>query len=313
MADGVPAQGQQPDASTATELQPAASAAPVDGGAAPGDQQNVDAPQESDAERAAREEQEKQTKNRERFDKRFSDLTKREREAREEAAYWRGVAETRGQPPRQEPAPVQPTQDADPKPVPANFGGEFSNEYLEALASWNGREAVRQHVATTEAANAEKAKRDAVEAAQQEGEKRWRDVKQQAAELKFDGGAKMLDRLPIEVVDDITKRRNPAHLAEWLSRNPDFANELPHMEREERLEALWDLDRQIGAILADAKKKRDAQNAQPPASTPAPKPSPAPTTTVNGHGAAPNFNPETAAFDEFEAHAKRVWSGGQAS
>ena len=265
MENGELAAPAEPVVNATSELPPAAHAAPADGGVAPEQQQAVD--EQPQAPPAPPQQQSRK-------DVRFSDLTRERNSAREEAAYWRGIAEARAQnspqPAAQQP---EPAAEQDPRPDPAAFeGGKFSEDYLEAVAAWNGREAFRQaqtKAAEAEAARAEEAKR---KSEQDAGLERYNAARTEADKLGYHDGADLLDRLPIAVVDDITDSDHPAHVAEWLARNPEHAEALPTLSPRKRAQFIGALDAQIGAVLYKAKQSAPNGGGAAPASASPPAP-----------------------------------------
>lgn len=288
-------------ADASAELQSGAPAASADGAPADGERQAVD---ESASQPS---EEEKQNKNRERFDRRFSDLTRRAREAELRAARLEGELSAlrngvRPQAQEQAPAPAPRRGPPDPKDYPA---GKFDERYVEDFAAWKAEETVAKALETRE----EQARREAAERAREqafaENAKRFHATLREADELGYEGGQAYLhalDRVGLhDVIDDITEATHKAHVAEWLSRNPDTAEQLERASPRKRAQFIGALDADIGRVLAErSARPKQTQQAQPSAN-PAPKPSPAPTPQVNGSGAAPTKDPNRMSMEEFAA------------
>lgn len=304
-----PAETQAP----ASELQPGASA-PVDGGAAPVEgQAPTDAQQaEEAAALAAAAERKREEKN-----LRFGDLTKERNKAREEAAYWRGVAEAArtGKPQAQEPAPQPeaPKGPPDPKSYPQ---GEFDSRYIADLAKHELREEMRAE--DDRRAQAERS-RAANEALQSGAQRLQETVDAAYAEADgangqfFQNAPRFMEAaarsLPVPIVDLITESTNRIHVAEILGRGgladePVDFQTLAKMKPVQAARYIAKIDDRVTALLK-------SQSAQPaPAARPAPQPSPQPIPTVSPSGAAPQFNPEKASFAEIEARFAQLRGNG---
>lgn len=300
-AEGAPA------ASPTSELQPGHAAPPADGGVAQETQPVVEAQPQPDPEEEARA--------RNRKEQRFSDLSRRANAAEREAAYWRGIAEERvrqngPQPPQQtHPQAAQPQGRPDPNDTSRYPLGQFDERYIEDVADWklDQREAARE----TERQRME------LEAAEQrafdEGRKLY-DATLAAAERDgFYGAADLLRSLGQNpnarpVIDAINATHDPVNALRYLEAYPD---ELPGIARMTPMQRAARLGR-IAEHVA-----RRANTSPPPQSPPAPQPSPGSqptnslqaTPTVNGRGAHPQFNPETAPVADFERRLAALRSG----
>lgn len=294
---------------------------PADGGAAEAQQPAPSV--EAQPEGEGSESEEAQSKKRERFDRRFSDLTRRAREAELKAARLEGeLAAMRRQPQAQEPA--QPAQAPAGPPDPKSYAqGEFDPLYLKDLARHEAREIIR---AEREEAMRNERQR-AVDAEIAQGAARLEDALKAASDAAyasehFENAPRVLELayvpvaqggLPRHVVDAITTSENAVHVAEVLGRNPDHVaeslrklvkapHELARMSPLQAAAAIAKLDDRIGLILEQ--QRRAAQTAEPkPAAAavkPAPQASPAPIPTApNGAAGAPSFDPSKGSMDDY--------------
>lgn len=288
-----------------SELQPGAPA-PADGGATPA---NVDANAPEQQQTPPAETPEEQDKKRQRFDRRFSDLSKAAREAELRAARLEGelnaLRNSQRQPePQAQPAPVAPAA-PDPKSYP---GGKFDDKYIEDFAAWKAERAVEAALEKRDADAKERQRAEAANAAIQEGRQRLEQTLSAAiAEADseqgehFQNAPRVLDLaffpvreggLPRYVVDLITESDNPVHVAEVLGRQPDRLAAVRQMTPIQAAKYLGALDAQIGANL-----KRLA--AKPAPARPAPQASPAPVPVVPSGGAAPSFDPNKGSMEDF--------------
>jgi len=297
----------------ASELQPSAPA-PADGGAPQtGEGQATGEQQQSDEAAAAA--QAAAERKREEKNLRFGDLTKERNKAREEAAYWRGVAEAarNGQAPKEQAAPQAPTAPKGP-PDPKDYPqGQYDPRYTVDLAKHELRaeqEADRERQSTAE-------REAAVHREMEEGRARVESVIERAASIADENpdlagaeGVLRLALVPLDrggisrhTADLITTADNPLHVAEYFARKPDDLRGLRSLPPIEQAKYIGKLDAMIGANL----KRAASQPAPTP--KPAPTPSPAAIPTAPAAGAPLQFNADTASFAEFEQHAQRVWSG----
>lgn len=298
-----------------SELQPNAPA-PADGGDA-----NVDANAPAPEPQPSAESIEEQTKKQQRFNNRFSDLSRQVREEREARIRAEARAETLERlgirPQQEQPAPA-PVVDVAPNPADKSKypGGEFDPRYTVDLAKYE----LRQEQKAEREQQAERERAQAANAAIEQGRQRL-ETTISAAVAEADGAngehfqnaPRVLELafvpvreggLPRHVVDLITESENPVHIAEVLGRQPERLHGLRQVNPLQAAKQIGALDAQITANL----KRIAAQPA--PAPKPAPQPSPAPIPTAPAGGAAPQFNPENAPFSEFEAHFARVRGAG---
>lgn len=298
------AEAAQPQAQ-APELQPEANAPPTDGGAKETEAQEQPEQQQTNPQGEGESEEQKASKNRERFDRRFSDLSKRAREAELRAARAEGELEamrrmgsTRPEPSPQETKPQGP-------PNPDDFGqGKYDPDYAVAMAEYRMEQKLS---AEREAAS----KRESEAAEQREisaGKARLSDAIEDAyaAAASNDGFANapaFLDyamrNVDRKTVDLITGAENKVHVAEWFGRDPNRIREISALPLVQQAGAIARLDAQISFNMKAA-KAANGKSAQPaPAPKPAPQPSPAPIPTVNGTGAAPSFDPNKGSMDDY--------------
>lgn len=250
-----------------------------------------------------------------RFKGRISDLTRDRNKAREEAAYWRGIAEASrqaGQAPQPE-AHTQPAAPADPEPNPDDFAGKnFDPAYLREVAKWEGRQEVKR----AQKEMTERQAQDAQEARALEqfeaGRSRFIEARQDAEAIEeqfptYAGAvAQTLDNIaraeqpgtPGRLVDVITQAENRAWVAAALATKPGLLNQIWALDPTSRALAIGKLDAQISANLRSASTAKPAQPA-PAAPAPSPNPTVQPAPMLNGKGAAPSINPETASMDDY--------------
>lgn len=310
--------GQEPTAPASTELPNGAAAAPPDGVAASAEPA---APEATPAEGEGTE-QTAQPQQPSRKDMRFADLTKERNKAREEAAYWRGIAEAArmGQnapkPPSSEAPPAAP---ADPEPDPAAFAGkEWDPAYLREVARWEGRQEARRLAEETKQSQARETEAQAAHREFEEGRQRFieaRDIQAREIEEQFpqyagavtetlDNIARMEPpRTPGRLIDIVTLAENPAWVAAALATKSGLLQQIAGLSPERRALAIGKIDAQISANLANA------QTAPRPAPTPAPSaaaapsnpnPAPTPPPTINGRGAVPSIDPNKANMDDYK-------------
>lgn len=294
-----PTPAPQPQAS---ELQPnaaAPAAAPADGGApANGEGQEPAETPSQTPEQIAEAERKRHEKN-----QRFGDLTKERNKAREEAAYWRGVAEAarNGTRPPEPPAPQAPTAPAgppDPKDTAKYPAGEFDARYAADLAKFELRQEQEAERIRESARSAQEAARAEFEA----GVARWQGVVEEAREAGegFENAEAVLNSttIPARSMDLITSADNPVHVAEYFGRNPKELRDVLAMPPMRQATLIAKLDHAISVNLAKAKPA--ATPAQPAPAAPQPSPAAMPT-PVNGAGAAASFDPNKASFEEYKA------------
>lgn len=315
-----------------TELSTDAVAAPADGVTAPESQQDDGQPDPSAPEGDGGKETPEHRKPQYRFNQMAADRNK----AREEAAYWRGIAEAaqRGQnaqPAPPAPAPAQP--EADPEPNPNDFDGEFGSQYLRAVARWEGRQEARKirdderKAADTERTQTQE--REAIAAGQQRYHAAIEAVDSIAEEFPqyADAASKMFSALNVEagqrkdtsVLDALTATHNPQWVAAAIATEMvtlDDGREIPRhqyfrsLSRTEQVLEIGRLDWRIAQTLRQSDQPAKPA-AKPPAATatpnaPAPPPQAQPATaTLNGRGAVLSFNPN-GSVEEYIAWRKSM-------
>jgi len=284
----------------ATELQPG-QGVPADGVVAAEEAQPDAAALAAAAEAEAR----KAEDNRNRANRRFSDLTRERNAAMEEAAYWRGVAEAKAngqkQPQQQgqQPAAAQSAPGGAPDPSDTNRypGGEFDPQYMRDLARFEARQELQ-------AVEAERARRREFEA----GMERYHAAIDAIDTEEFDGAPTgqaaealaHIARKDRSLCDIITASRNAAWIAEHFAR---FPSDIPYalsLSPSDRGLLIGELSAKYGAYAAARPRQAPAQQQQaapPPQASPASQFTPPP--QVVGRGPSPTFNPETASYEEY--------------
>lgn len=298
----------------ASELQPQAVTPVADGGAEvnAGEQGQ---PRENQPPEG-QETQEQASKKRERFDRRFSELSRAAREAELRAARLEGElnALRTSQRPQEQPTPQAPAKPAGP-PDPKNYPqGEFDPRYAADLAKHEIREEQR-----VEAERAAAAERQAAErAAAMQGFERLETTIDRAYEVAegeqgqyFQNAPRFLEfakaNLPRQTVDLITKSEYPVHVAEVFGRDVQRVRDLMSMSPLDQAAFIGDLSAQIRANVKPTQRATPAPSAQPaPSHQSAPTPSPAPIPTAPAGGGAPQFNPETASPAEVQARLEQL-------
>lgn len=325
-APAAPAQAATPAPAPASELHNGA-APVVDGAPASEQPQQPSDPAAPDSEEAIR------SKAKERFDKRFSDLSKARREAELKAARLEGELEAikRGH----TPAPAQPAEaPSTPKPPnPADYPkGEWDPHYAKDLAKYEIRE--EQRIEREKAAADER--RRASESEFEAGKARYEDTLSKAREAAdtsayFQNAERVLElgRVPIaqgglskSVIDAITESDNAVHVAEVLGRNPDQVppelrglvkspRELAAMSPSQAQRVIARLDDRIGLIL---EASRQARARQTPTETPAPQtpstPQPTPAPQAPNRGSTPVGDPPRGDMRAFKTWRAKVFGGG---
>lgn len=283
------------------ELQPAAPAAPVDGGAAVGDEHAAPegtepAPQPQPDKRSAQ--------------YRFSELTSKARQAEIRAeraeAQLQVYRELGIQPPNQQPRPA-PAAQAEGPPDPSGYDlGYTDPEYIADVAAYHGRKGY-------EDAQAKAAERQEFQTKADRFRGVFTAAEQAAAQNpeEFGLAADVLWNLGNSndhvTCDLIMESDNHVHLAEWFGRNPGLLQQVQRMAPLQRARAIAQYDFAIGNAL----KSPAPAPAPAAAAAPAPTPAPTPTPIVNGGrtAMAPDLN--TASQSEFDAYAQRVWASRQ--
>ncbi len=290
----------------ASELQPGA-APPVDGGAAP--VVEGEAAPVVDAAPPVETEEEK-SKKRERFDKRFSELSRTAREAELKAARLEGelnALRRNAQP--SEPAPQAPAAAPlvapDPKDAAKYPQGEFDARYIADLAKFELRKEMADEAEATKRSEGEAAAR----AALAEGKARLDstiETARAAAEgddgQYFENAPRFLEyamhSLPTATVDLITESEFPVHVAELLGRDKGMRDAFLKLNPLGQARYIGGLEAQIRPLV----KPNGARPASPPPPPPpAPTPSPAAMPTAPGSGGVAPFDPNKASFDEYKA------------
>jgi len=318
----------QPASAPASELPNGA--APVGDGAPASDpaQQPSDNQPTPDPEEAAR-----RAAARERFDKRFGDMSKRTREAELRAARLEGeLAALRAgvQPPAPAQAAEQPKGNAPPNP--ADYPkGEWDPRYAADLAKHEIREEAR--LERERAAEAERKR--SMESEFEAGRARFEDTLGRARALAdsesgayFQNAERVLElgRVPISqgglskaVIDAITESENAVHVAEVLGRNPEQAppelrglikspRELAAMSPSQAQRVIARLDDRIGLIL-EASRQAKAKPADTPAPPTPSTPQPAPAPEAPNRGSTPVGDPPRGDMRAFKAWRAKVFGG----
>lgn len=280
----------------ATELQPQAQAPALDGVAeqtgAPETPEQQPQDVENEGERSAK---------RERFDKRFSELTRRAREAELRAAEERGRrialedalrlgVKTPGAETAQ--APAQP---AGP-PNPDDFAqGRYDPDFAIAMAEFRFEQKLKAEKEAAATAEREAAE----ERSAQEGRARWEDVCGQAEQAGqgFENALSVLESrtVPRATMDLITTADNPLHVAEYFGRKPDQLRAVLALTPLEQARHITRLDVAISGNL----RASQARPAATPAPVTAPTPSPAAMPTAPAGGAAAPFDPNKGSMEDF--------------
>lgn len=272
----------------ATELQPQANAPAPDGVAEqPGAPAQPPEQPEARLDAPPREEG--------RANKRFSDLSRERNQAREEAAYWKGVAEAAraGQPqPAAQPQAVQPSGPPDPESFPQ---GRYDPDYAIAMAEYRFEQKLK-----TEKEAAATAEREAAEARTvQEGRARWEGVCEQAerAGQGFENALSVLESRDVRrpTMDLITTAEHPLHVAEYFGRKPDQLRALLDLPIVEQARHIARLDVRI----SDNIRASQARQVETPAPVTAPTPSPAAMPTAPAGGSAAPFDPNKGSMEDF--------------
>lgn len=254
------------------ELQPDANAAPVDGGAAVGEEHAAPegtepAPQPQPDKRSAQ--------------YRFAELTSQRRAAEiraERAEAQLQVYRDLGiQPPNQQPRPA-PAVQAEGPPDPNDYHqGHTDPEYIADVAAFHGRKGY-------EDAQAKAAERQEFQTKADRFRGVFTAAEQAAAQNpeEFGLAADVLWNLGNSndhvTCDLITESENHVHLAEWFGRNPGLLQQVQRMAPLQRARAIAQYDFAIGNAL----KTPTPAPAPAAAAAPAPTPAPTPTPIVNG-------------------------------
>jgi len=286
------------------ELQPAAPAAPVDGGAAVGDEHAAPegtepAPQPQPDKRSAQ--------------YRFSELTSKARQAEIRAeraeAQLQVYRELGITPPGQQPQPrPAPAAQAEGPPSPDDYHqGHTDPEYIADVAAYHGRKAF-------EDAQAQSAQRQEFQSKADRFRGVFTAAEQAAAENpeEFGRAADVLWNLGNSndhvTCDLITESENHVHLAEWFGRNPQVLQQVQRMAPLQRARTIAQYDFAIGSALrAPAPQPAPAPSANAPAPTPAPTPTP----IVNGGRTPLAFDPNTASQADFDERLRQIRAARQ--
>lgn len=282
-------QNNQAPAPEGAPANPVTTELPLEGAAPPAD--GVVDGQQQPAETAPQPNLEEEARARNRKEQRFSELSRRANEAEREAAYWRGIAEGKAQNGAQPPQTAQPAPNAlaDGAPDPANYpAGEFDPSFIRDLA----RHTVREERAAMEREDAEKQSL----AVRRE---RWQTAVSEADELGYDGGRSFLERAPVEIVDSVAACRSPALVAEYFSQYPDHYRDVARMDPAARAAEIGYIAADLARQMSARTPARPAPQAQAPNAHQPNTPVMTATPTINGRGAMPSFNPETASMDDY--------------
>jgi hypothetical protein len=249
----------------------------------------------AEAAAAAEAEAAKVTANRERGQRRYSDLSREKNEALQEAAYWRGVAEAKAngqQPaqPQQGQQPVQANTLPNGEPNPDNYpAGEFDRDYIRALAAFEAKQIIASE-------RNEQAQRVEFES----GKQRYQGAIAAAEAEGFEDGVRTLAqiaRADRPTVDIITAAENPHWIGEHFARNPQDLQYAMSLPPGPRAMFIGKLDARFSTYIAATPAPKAA-----PASQPAPaNPQPAVTATpmVGGRSVAPPFDPNKGSMDDY--------------
>lgn len=284
----------------ASELQPQASTPVADGGA----EGNAGEVQPQETQQPEGESQEQANKKRERFDRRFSELSRAAREAEIRAARFEGELNAlRNLQRPQEPTPQAPAKPAGP-PDPKSYPqGEFDPRYAADLAKHEIREEQRaeaQRIASEERQAAERA-------ATMQGFERLESTIDRAYEVAqgeqgqyFENAPRFLEyakaNLSRQTVDLITKSEYPVHVAEVLGRDAQRVHDLRAMSVADQAMFIGDLNAQIRARVKPA---QPAAQPAPAAAKPAPTPQPAAFPTAPAAGGVAPFDPNKGSMEDF--------------
>lgn len=288
------------------ELQPAAHAAPVDGGAAVGDENAATDPNPEPAPQPQPDKRSAQY--------RFAELSsqKRAAEIRAERAeaqlqVYRDLGITPpGHQPQPRPAPVA---QADGPPSPDDYHqGHTDPEYIADVAAYHGRKAF-------EDAQAQSAQRQEFEARATKFRTVFDTAEQAAAAnpTEFGLAADVLWNLGNSrdhlTSDLIAESDNPVHLAEWFGRNPQVLRHVQSLPAHLRGREVAKYDLAISnALSAPAPQPAPAPSAAP---APAPTPAPTPTPIVNGGRTPLAFDPNTASQAQFDERLRQLRAARQ--
>lgn len=215
--------------------------------------------------------------------------------AKREAEYWKGLA---SQQVKVETKTEEPKQLAEPK----LSDYEDYDEYQKAVLTYNTQSAVDKVFKEREAKEKEAQLR-------QEMVKR-----QEAFSTQKEEARKIYDDFD-EVIESYDKPLNPyvsealldsplgAEIAYYLAKNPDIADKViamspTSMQREiGKIEAVIELRKGEGKEVTEKKVEvQKSSESEPVAKV---SKAPPPIKTVNSSKAEPNFNPETASFEEY--------------
>lgn len=167
---------------------------------------------------------------------RIDELTRAKHEAEREAAYWRGIAEAGKAPSAKADAPSKPTPD------------QFSdhNEYVEKLAEWKAKEIVSASLRERD---------EQAEQAKQKTERETRASTWAERQAKFAETAPDFDevlasaevQVPAHLLDALLKSDQGPALAYHLAKNPEVAQNIAGMSKDDAL-------MELGALKASLSK-----------------------------------------------------------
>lgn len=317
--ENTPAPAATPAPST-SEL-PAGGAAPADGGVATSEQ-HTGQPADPNAQPGeGNGAPQNETPAHRKPEYRFGELTKQRNAAREEAAYWKGVAEAARQgqnapaPPH---PPAQAAVDEDPRPDPHSGkypGKEFDPSYYADLAEWSGRQSARK-LADEQRKEAEaRQQREAEQSSLEAGRQRFiaaMEASQGLAESHpqyAEAATLTLERIarsepvgtPGRLIDCVINAEHPQWVAAALATKPGLLENIQKLGPVERGLAIGRIDAQIGVNLRAQPQTPAAQPAAAPAPSSIPPTAPAPAPQVNGRSTASPMDPSKMSMSEYAA------------
>lgn len=212
-----------------------------------------------------------------RLQPRIDELTRARHEAERETAYWRGLAEGKG------PSPAK--ADAPQKPTPDQFSDH--NEYIEKLTEWKAKEIVSATLRERD----EQAEQSKQKAERETRASTWAERQAKYAETAPDfeevlAGAET--PMPVHVMDALVKSEQGPALAYHLAKNPEVAERIAGMSKDDAL-------MELGALKASLSNPKPALKSVTKA--------PAPITPVKS-GGGNVIDLSKASQAEYEAHRK---------
>lgn len=280
-------------APAASELQPAAGAPPVDGGAA-----DPNAPPAEVSEGEGGQPDSSQAKPQHRTAQyRFSEL-QRVAKAEAEAAYWRGKAEALQeagiQPTQPNAAPATPSGPPDPTDRARYPLGDLDPQYMRDMIAHGVREELEA-----------KAKAEREQSVQAQAVERIRAAVEAVSAPGYEDAHAFLHSIPeahAPFLHDICETSNPPLLSLYLARQSDQARQIAALPQAQRRIVLGEI---VGELNARA-RTRSASPPPPPAAPSSGAGAPntptnlAPTPAVSGAGGRPVADPSTMSQAEYE-------------